>query len=166
MSETSSSTIDLERQLQASAETALLTPEFQAWASQDLHESGVIQEDGHPKVFYHGGRAGISTFSRDDPRHTPGLQGYYFSPLVNTAKYFAGTLKFTDPSERPPEDAAVYAVFLKVKNPYLVESGDPLSSAHIEIWPEGYDAIVNTTGIPEVVVREPDQIYVAASVPR
>lgn len=155
---------DMQTLSQLDAKEVANTPEFQEWAGEGWQEAGEVVTDGEgPVLFYHGGLPDIETFSTEQTPNTSSEQrGIYFSPRLDQARFFASRLLIDSADRGLPEKASVYAVFLKMKNPYVVaEKGDALSSQKAVVAPEGHDGIVNPKG-EEVVVFDPSQIFIAA----
>ena len=160
-------TIDIQALSQLDTKEVVNTPEFQAWAGTDWQASGeVVAGTDGPALFFHGGMSGVGSFSRDEPRNTGDHQhGFYFSPRLHDARFYADKLKAEQIEEGQSPDASVYGVMLKMKNPYVITEGDSLSSASINAIPEGYDGVVNPKS-QEVVVFDPAQIFIAAEAKR
>lgn len=141
-------------------------PEFIAWAGEDGLAGGVITDGEAPAVFYHGGASGVEEFNRDNPKNTGEQQhGFYFSPRLHDARFYADKLKAEQIEVGEDPNSSVYAVCLKMKNPYVVGEGDSISSASINEIPEGYDGIVNPRS-QEVVVFDPTQVFIAGEAQR
>lgn len=140
----------------------MASDDFMVWAGTELESGEVItDEEGKPAVFYHGGADGIEEFSRQNPLHTgEGQEGLYFTPRIQTANYYASTLAATQSERGEAGGASVYAVFLKIKNPMVVQQGDTFTGASIDVLPEGHDGVVNPQS-QEVVVFDPSQVFVA-----
>jgi hypothetical protein len=158
---------DMQALSQLDAKEVANTPGFQEWAGESWQKDGEVVMDGEaPAVFYHGGVSGVEAFSRDNPRNTGAHQhGIYFSPRLHDARFYADKLRAEQIEEGQTPNSSVYAVMLKMKNPYEITQGDSLSSGSINEVPKGHDGIVNPTS-QEVVVFNPSQIFIAAEAPR
>lgn len=138
------------------------SPDFQAWAGDGV----ITSSDGQPMIFYHGGSRGIKEFNRDNPRNTGNEQhGIYFSDRIDDARFYADNLKTAQIEEGGDAETSVYAVALKMNNPYVIDKGDEVNSHSLDQIPEGYDGIINQKS-QEVVVFDPSQIYIAGEAPR
>ena len=103
------------------------TPEFKKW----FGDSKIVNEDGSPKVMYHGTGDSISVFSKGWTERG----AYYFTPDAKFAEGFA-----IDAAEKIDEDgydedrygkmeaagANIVPVYLSVQNPF-----DPRNSEHV-----------------------------------
>lgn len=160
--------VDIQRLSQLDSKEIANEPRFQAWAGENWQSDGELLTgpDGAPMMFYHGGLPNISEFSTEQtPNTSPDQTGMYFTPRIDEARFYADKLKI-DQSERGlPQESSIYAVMLKMKNPYMREKGDEVMSTTIKVAPEGYDGVVNPQ-LREVVVFNPDQIFIAAETPR
>jgi len=156
---------DVQTMKQLDAREILGSPEFKAWAGESWQEGGEVVTDGEvPAIFYHGGNAGVSQFSAADGPNTSAEQtGIYFTPRIQDARFYAGKLQIDQSDRGLPQDSSVYAVMLKVKQPYETAKGDEIASQTALTAPEGFDGIVNPRS-QEVVVFNPDQVFIVGEV--
>ncbi len=159
--------MDIQALSQLDAKEVANRLDFQAWAGDNWRETGeIVTEDDDPVLFYHGGISGISEFSTEQtPNTAPDQQGIYFTNRLQDANFYAGKLKIDQIDRGLPKSASVYAVMLKMKNPYVTTNGDGVSSETIKAAPEGYDGIINTKS-QEVVVFDPSQVFIAGEAKR
>jgi len=83
------------------------TPAFKRW----FGDSKVVNEDGTPKVMYHGTPyfEGYEFKPFESKNRTGNIDGYYFTASTQDASDYAGT----------EEGAEVIPTFLSIKNPYV-----------------------------------------------
>lgn len=88
------------------------TPSFKAWFGKSV----VVDENGDPKVMYHGSWQNFDTFKPSTIKMEKTLMtlwsgpGFYFSDIPETAKIYAGG-----------DDGRVYEAFLRLENPLVVD---------------------------------------------
>lgn len=143
------------------------TAAFKEWAGENwATEGAVVSADDKPLIFYHGGSSGVEGFNRDTPRNTGEQQhGIYFSDRVNDARFYADKLKAEQLEIGDTPEASVYAVSLKMSNPYIIGENDPVNSTSLNEIPEGHDGIVNQKS-QEVVVFDPSQVLIVGEAQR
>jgi hypothetical protein len=120
------------------------TPEFKAWfgdwENDPENASKVVDENGEPKVVYHGSRSTFSIFDikKSGESSTPANVGFWFTPIKNFAYNFASTTWYGNSKE-----INVYPVFLSIKSPkiYNSDSEDSVrysSPDNIGRYPDSY----------------------------
>lgn len=159
--------LDIQALSQLDPKEVANTSRFQEWAGEGWQTAGeVVMNAEVPVLFYHGGHPGVTKFfTEQTPNTSPEQRGIYVTPRLNDARFYADKLKIDQQDRGLPQGSSVYAVMLKMRNPYFTEKGDGVSSASITAAPEGYDGIVNVTS-QEVVVFDPAQIFIAAEAQR
>jgi hypothetical protein len=146
------------------------TPEFKAWfgdwENDPENASKVVDENGEPKVVYHGSRSAFSIFDikKSGESSTPANVGFWFTPIKNFAYNFASTTWYGNSKE-----INVYPVFLSIKSPKIYNSDsedsgvrypDSYEKFKIDVWAiDGQDADrANIGGIGMMLKNEKETI--------
>lgn len=122
------------------------TPEFKRW----FGDSKVVNEDGSPRVVYHGTGANIEQFdnskaARGMDKNTRGVP--WFSTAPEVASGFAGWQDGSTVGGVKLGNANVLPVYLSIQNPLVDTKGDYARSGGLtkadvaELEAEGYDGI-------------------------
>ena len=101
----------------------------------------VLNEDGTPKVFYHGTRAKFDTFElQDKPKFGRALgNGFYFTSSYDKAFKFANGL-FSKGQDR---GGIIMPVYLKMQNPYIITADADRTKWANEYHKGNYDGIID-----------------------
>lgn len=121
-------------------------------------DSKVVDEQGRPKLMYHGGSSPITAF---DERHTGGA-GFYFTPDYAEAENYARGASGSSPEYRKN----ITRVYLSAQNPASndvvsvaldrASGGNPNAMANAALRRDGYDSRMRPDGV--VSVFDPTQI--------
>lgn len=162
------------------------TPEFKAWfgdwENDPENASKVVDENGEPRVVYHGGYADITAFNKRYRGATTGTSD------AEKAFFFAGRKAdaslYSDMVEQEDEDneSDIYDIFLSLKNPLMLglndesnlgedlfnELSEDDTAALSYAEDEGYDGVLWPNGswgnsAYTAAVFEPEQIKSATS---
>ena len=101
----------------------------------------VLNDDGTPKVFYHGTRSKFTEFIlQDKPSFGRALgDGFYFTPNYKKAHQFANGL-FSKGEDR---GGIVMPVYLRMENPYVIEENADRTKWRNEYHKGDYDGIID-----------------------
>ena len=101
----------------------------------------VLNEDGTPKVFYHGTRNNFTTFElQDKPQYGRALgDGFYFTSSYDKAFKFANGL-FSKGQDR---GGIIMPVYLQMQNPYIIEADADRTKWANEYHKGNYDGIID-----------------------
>ncbi len=101
----------------------------------------LLNEDGTPKVFYHGTREQFTTFElQDKPKFGRALgDGFYFTPDYDKAFKFANGL-FSKGQDR---GGIIMPVYLRMENPYIIEKDADRTKWAKEYNAGKYDGIID-----------------------
>lgn len=101
----------------------------------------LLNEDGTPKVFYHGTRAQFDTFElQDKPKFGRALgDGFYFTSDYDKAFKFANGL-FSKGQDR---GGIIMPVYLRMENPYIIEKDADRTKWSKEYHAGDYDGIID-----------------------
>ena len=92
----------------------------------DTVDSRLLDEDGKPKIFYHGSRNKFDEFKHGDfgvRGSNEATEGFYFSPFEEGAEVYSGKRFNT---------GYVYPVYLSIKNPYIAKDYIEISTLNKE----------------------------------
>ena len=115
----------------------------------------VLNDDGTPKVFYHGTRNQFTTFElQDKPKYGRALgDGFYFTPDYDKAFKFANGL-FSKGQDR---GGIIMPVYLRMQNPYVIQADADRTKWMNEYRKGDYDGIVDLKNDTHYV-ENPEQI--------
>jgi len=115
----------------------------------------LLNEDGTPKVFYHGTRSQFTTFElQDKPKFGRALgDGFYFTPDYDKAFKFANGL-FSKGQDR---GGIIMPVYLRMENPYVIEKDADRTKWAKEYNAGKYDGIIDLKN-DTYYVENPGQI--------
>lgn len=101
----------------------------------------LLNEDGTPKVFYHGTRANFTTFElQDKPKYGRALgDGFYFTSSYEKAFKFANGI-FSKGQDR---GGVIMPVYLRMQNPYVIEANADRTKWINEYHKGDYDGIID-----------------------
>ena len=101
----------------------------------------LLNEDGTPKVFYHGTRSQFTAFElQDKPKFGRALgDGFYFTPDYDKAFKFANGL-FSKGQDR---GGIIMPVYLRMENPYIIEKDADRTKWAKEYNAGKYDGIID-----------------------
>ncbi len=116
----------------------------------------LLNEDGTPKVFYHGGTADFTVFDKDMIGSASGVlygEGFYFTPDREVAEEYAEV-------SSGYYSTKLYECYLSIKKPYFLKERDYYSYDTEKVKEQGYDGalVINGREILDAVVFEPEQI--------
>lgn len=131
---------DEEASLKAGSNPQTKTPEFKKW----FWDSKVVDEDGEPKVMYHGTPNGnFDSFDTYGAKHGVFGSGSYFTENQDVARGYAYKGK------KEPAKPSIYPVYLSIKNPMDMNARADLSKwENTDAWKEfgpvkGGDSLTN-----------------------
>lgn len=134
---------------------------FGDWENDPENASKVVDEDGEPLPVYHWSGKDINTFDLSRARTSMDVQGFFFQGDPESSREYGDTK---------------YAVYLNMRNPYIVDSYEKSKRAYPdlsktgdgirvreELQAEGYDGIIRKAEYmdaesDEYVVFDPTQI--------
>jgi len=103
------------------------TPEFKAWfgdwENDPENASKIVDDNGEPKVVYHGSRSQFTTFdlSKSGESNTLARVGFWFSAIEGFGLNFTA---YTWYGDIKGDVGIEYAVFLSIKNPKVFVAGE------------------------------------------
>lgn len=114
---------------------------FGDWQNHPESASKVVNEDGTPKVVYHGTRNRFTTFElQSDPKFGRALgNGFYFTSDYSKAHQYANG-RFSKGQDR---GGIVMPVYLDMKNPYIIAADADRTQWHREYAKGDYDGIID-----------------------
>ena len=146
-----------------------LSPDFKRWfgdwENDPENASKVVNEDGTPKVVYHGTlHGGFNVFGG---RH----DFWYFADSKDYARVFAGLDEngeyasgVKESIEKGDLTSQIYEAYLNVRNPFVTEDADIIedalywdSSLAEKLREKGYDALM-LKDMSQIIVLKPEQI--------
>ena len=134
------------------------TPEFKEWfgdwENDPENASKVVDENGEPKIVYHGTGADISIF---DPTKTRIVDGVFFAPDPEHASSYAES--FGNLGGKAPN---VISAYINVRTPTIIKGVDfdfdSINSAYSDHTNDGAAIIEDDGEIHSFIVWEPNQI--------
>lgn len=140
------------------------SPKFKAW----FGDSKVVNEDGSPKVVYHGTKKEFTVFQTKEGRN----EGYYFTSEKKYANSFAGLKEDGKPYPLVQEDINngyakpnIMPVYLSVQNPLIITKDQVDIIEDVKYWDNIYNPIkereydgIILEGMEQIFVFEPTQI--------
>ena len=101
----------------------------------------LLNEDGTPKVFYHGTRDNFTVFELQDKQKFGRVlgDGFYFTPDYDKAFKFANGL-FSKGQDR---GGLIMPTYLKISNPYVIEPNSDRTKWRKEYTNGNYDGIID-----------------------
>lgn len=143
------------------------TPAFKRW----FGDSKITNEDGSPKVLYHGTKKDVSTFKVGDGAFGRGI---YLTELPDrTTQYWGGYGKLGAPNGTGPDGGNVMPVYVRMENPKVIDTDifkvklpegvrrdDAAKYITEQAKKEGYDGLITMSGnkVWEAVAFDPSQI--------
>ena len=114
------------------------TPEFKRW----FGDSKVVNEDGSPKVLYHGTTNDFNVFKNQDASYIKKLLGKDTNGLF----FFSDNPKVSNEYARQQAGSNVMPVYLSLKNPLIMEAfkGKSIKDALAEAKKNGNDGLIIT----------------------
>ena len=99
---------------------------FGDWESNPEESSKAVDENGEPKVVYHGSRNSLTSFDKNYAgKNNPDIEvsrlGFFFTDDIEEAEYHTGKTT-NDGNERDGDTPHVYNIFLNLRNPYVVST--------------------------------------------
>ena len=99
---------------------------FGDWESNPEESSKAVDENGEPKVVYHGSRNSLTSFDKNYAgKNNPDIEvsrlGFFFTDDIEEAEYHTGKTT-NDGNERDGDTPQVYNIFLNLRNPYVVST--------------------------------------------
>lgn len=99
---------------------------FGDWESNPEESSKAVDENGEPKVVYHGSRNSLTSFDKNYAgKNNPDIEvsrlGFFFTDDIEEAEYHTGKTT-NDGDERDGDTPQVYNIFLNLRNPYVVST--------------------------------------------
>ena len=130
---------------------------FGDWEKDPENASKVVDENGEPRVVWHGSnRGGFSVFDTDGYASTRDTGAWFTSEYKNAETYSGavGALAVyeEDGEIYPEEGEANYPVFLNIRNPYIVE-------ANGRNWNHLGDLFIYDNEADEIIAEKPDGSY-------
>lgn len=114
---------------------------FGDWQNHPENASKVVNDDGTPKVVYHGTRNRFTTFElQSDPKFGRILgNGFYFTSDYSKAHQYANG-RFSEGQDR---GGIVMPVYLDMKNPYIIAADADRTKWRREYAKGDYDGIID-----------------------
>lgn len=124
------------------------TQQFKRW----FGNSKVVDEEGNPLIVYHGTDAAFNAFDMTKGRANMDIQGAFFSPYIEDAQGYGGTVKAVYLKiENPADESTAYRALNRFKG----QNGAG-SKAREYLIKMGYDGVYN--GYDEYIAFYPTQI--------
>lgn len=94
---------------------------FGDWENDPKHASKVVNEDGTPKVVYHGSKSNFTVFdsSKGGQSNEIAKLGFWFTESEKGAKSFTDNVWYGE-----EKDGKIYSVYLDIKKPKIYETTD------------------------------------------
>lgn len=110
------------------------------YVGKEVHPA-LLNEDGTPKVFYHGTRDNFTVFELQDKQKFGRVlgDGFYFTPDYDKAFKFANGL-FSKGQDR---GGIIMPTYLKISNPYVIEPNSDRTKWRKEYTNGNYDGIID-----------------------
>ena len=93
------------------------TQQFRRW----FGKSKVVNEDGTPKVVYHGTFSKFTVFDKGNKTSKAPESAFFFTDDEDVAYSYTGYKDVVDFENTPDYQGGIYPVYLSMKNPYIVD---------------------------------------------